>query len=78
MSNLIEAYKEDRLIDFTTVCKNELCNKAINMALSLPTIIRAEEFDTFIFKCPHCDRVLSIEFDHKKENSNEISNGTNI
>ena len=78
MSNLIEAYKEERLGDFTIVCGNELCDRAINMEFSSLTIIMAKEFDSYMFKCPHCGRLLSTEFDHKKGNLNEVNNGTNI
>jgi len=75
---LIRAYMEDKLSGIRMICKNELCDKVINMTLAQLTIIRAEEFDTYMFKCPHCGRILKVEFDYKKGKENEINNRTEV
>ncbi len=75
---LITAYKENRLDDFIMVCRNRLCDRAINMEFSNMIINRAEWFDTYTFRCPKCSRILAIEFDYKEGEANEINSRTKV
>ena len=71
MSTLITAYKENTLSKIRMVCKNKLCSKAVVMDTASLGIIRAKDFDTYMFKCPHCSYILKVDFDYgEDENEN--------
>ena len=71
MDILIEAYKENNLENFTMVCQNVLCDRAVNMDVAHLEIYRAPEFDTYVFKCPLCKKILAIEYDYKDEHNKQ-------
>jgi hypothetical protein len=66
MSTLVEAYKNGTLNDITIICRNPLC-KAVNMGTSYVEVIKAIGFDTYLFKCPHCKRIMKIDYDFNNE-----------
>jgi len=78
MDTLVEAYKENDLGNYTMVCRNQLCDRAINMETAHLEVYEAEEFDTYVFKCPHCDKILSINYDYKSEKETKFSWGAKI
>jgi len=64
--SLVNNIKTGNLVHNMTTCKT--CNKIVQMEHTCYTCIRAEEFDTYIFQCPYCKKVLLFEFDHKNDN----------
>ena len=58
---LIDSVKNGTLDGTITVCRK--CDKAVNMGHGLVSVYKAKEFDTYVFYCPLCKVVLSIEYD---------------
>ena len=68
---LINAVKDDELHKITVVC--HACNKAVPMSICRCKIIKAEEFDSYLFYCYNCKNLIAFDFDYKDGTTKEAS-----
>ena len=60
---LIKNAKSNELHKITMICRP--CDKAVRMDTCTCKVIKADEFDTYMFRCPHCNNAIRVVFDHK-------------
>jgi hypothetical protein len=62
---LVNKYKNGELAGTIMICRNPLCNKAVDLDNSFVNVIKSEDFDTYIFYCPYCNKVLALDYEFK-------------
>lgn len=62
---LVNKYKSGDLTGTIIICRNPMCNKAIDLGYCLVKIFRAPAFDTYVFYCPKCNKILAMDYDFK-------------